>query len=402
MDRLFILGLIVITLSGCTVTAHHSEATTASAQPIGQSTPATEAGALAPTKSRPTSTTDTAVDFSTDRAAFATAWQQAHQEGVEATALLYFGPNTTDETMPYALWSFPLGTNEQPQRIAEIKRSPFGTPRGELSPDEQWVAYIIGDQPTPGFELHLLRTDGSSDQAVFIIGPHDECFPQFVWLSESSTLIYRVGSGGFRYHHPQTATEQEFARFDGAKILGAGNQDQLFVSVTRIPEQSRDIVAIDPTTGAQTVLTSMSRSARDPLFCRRVSPDGSQMLFSTGQSPYQTYLFDRTTYQIHETEIVPDRAFWAMDSRHVLTIDSRMTMWSLPDMSEVATAPLSPPASGLGAWSLKGTSPDGQWLVGCFVNRADQQSWLYHLPTQSWQLLVASNNCVTVAGWTTQ
>ncbi|NJL06479.1 MAG: hypothetical protein HC911_16560 [Chloroflexaceae bacterium] len=166
-------------------------------------------------------------------------------------------------------------------------------------------------------------------------------------------------------------------------------------------------MSVDLATGAQTILAPMPQPERERLFCRKVSPDGSQLLFAIGESPYQPYLFDRLTGQSRETDIVPNQAFWGSDSQHVLTVSDdparTIMVHAVPDMPVVARAVL-PPARDDGVPSgVRGVSPDGQWLVGCLITDAEHQSWLYHLPSQTWQQLPAGlSDCVNVVGWPTR
>jgi hypothetical protein len=407
MPRLVFLGLIALILNGCGVTDQNvPSSTTVAGQPAVQSPQPPEAApGEEPTTPPTTATSSPDALARAERATLATAWQQANKGGAEAKALLYFGASNENES-PLMLWRFPLDSSGTPQRVSEAAWSPLGTPIGELSPNRQWVAYIIGDQPTPGFELHLLRTDGSSDRVVFLIGPHNDCFPQFVWVPGTSTLVYRVGSGGFRHHDPETATEHEFARFDGAKILGIDSQDRVLVSVLRGYDQPRDIVAIDPLTGMQEVLAAMPRTAEQSFFCRKWSPNGHYLLFGMGEASYQPYLFNTVTGQTQETDIVPNQAFWAQDSQHILTFGDgpmgTVSVRTMPEMPVVARAVLPPAGPGLDRPGIRSTSPDGQWLVGCFGNGSPQQSWLYHMPTQTWRQLSSGSTCINVVGWMTQ
>jgi hypothetical protein len=357
----------------------------------------------------PTVTSSADTTASAERAAFADAWQQANQGEAEATALLYFGQNVPEGDTRYALWRFPLQEEASPQRIADVAWSPLGTPVGRLSPDEQWIAYIIGDQPTPGFELHLLRTDGSSDEVIAMIGIHSDCAPEFSWVGNEAHLVYRVGGGRFfRSYLPATNSERDVLDLpDGAYLLGGDRNERILLAVERGGNQSQNIVSVDLTTGAQTIIAAMPQPERKRLFCRKVSPNGSHLLFATGESPYQPYLFDSLTGQSRETDIVPNHAFWAQDSQHVLTVGNgtadTISVRAVPDMPVVARAVL-PPVGNYGVPSgMRGVSPDGQWLLGCLITDAEHQSWLYHLPSQTWQQLTAGDaDCVNVIGWPTR
>ncbi|NJK80579.1 MAG: hypothetical protein HC914_12035 [Chloroflexaceae bacterium] len=166
-------------------------------------------------------------------------------------------------------------------------------------------------------------------------------------------------------------------------------------------------MSVDLATGAQTILAPMPQPERERLFCRKLSPDGSQLLFAIGESPYQPYLFDSLTGQSRETDIVPNQAFWGSDSQHILALDDTLpgslSVHALPAMTVVSTAVLPLLAPGLENLSIVSTSPDGQWLVACSIDATDQQSWLYHMPTQTWQQLPAGrSDCVNVVGWPTR
>ncbi|MFP4436825.1 MAG: hypothetical protein ACLFVO_06215 [Chloroflexaceae bacterium] len=410
MHRFCILSIIVLILSGCGTTGPEGQSagTTAVSDQLTGSAELAETAMLPASASTPEATATTSVDTvaDTNRATLTATWQQANQGVTEATALLYFGPNTSDGTTLYAAWRFPLQEDAPPQRIAEVAWTPLGTPVGNLSPDEQWVAYIIGDQPTPGFELHLLRVNGSSDQVISVIGIHSDCAPAFAWLQADSTLIYIAGTIGVRAYDPMTTNERVAIPYERAgSLVGIDHKDRVIMAVLRQPHLPRDIVAVDPTTGAQEVLAPLPRPAMDTLFCRKVSPDGSQLLFAMGESPYQSYLFDSTTRQTREIDVVPNHTFWASDSQHILTSGAAVTditVRALPDMTTVSTAVLPPAAPGLENPAVLGTSPDGQWLVGCYIGATEQQSWLYHFPTQRWQMLAAGDECINVVGWTKQ
>jgi hypothetical protein len=355
----------------------------------------------------PTVTSTPTPLLNAELATLATTWQQANQGEAEATALLYFGARS-DYPSSSVLWRFPLDGSGTAQPISTAPWTPLGTPIGALSPDEQWVAYIIGDQPTPGFELHLLRSDGSSDQVIAMIGIHSDCAPEFAWVGNEAHLVYRVGGGRFfRSYLPATNSERDVLDLpDGAYLLGGDRNERILLAVEREANQSQNIVSVDLATGAQTILAPMPQPERERLFCRKVSPDGSQLLFAIGEFPYQPYLFDSLTGQSRETDIVPNHAFWAQDSQHVLTVGDgtadTISVRAVPDMPVVARAVL-PPVGNDGVPSgVRGVSPDGQWLVGCFGNSYNQQSWLYHMPTQTWQQLSSSGPCIQVIGWNTQ
>lgn len=102
---------------------------------------------------------------------------------------------------------------------------------------------------------------------------------------------------------------------------------------------------------------------------------------------------------------MPNRAFWASDSQHILVAGDEaartLTVHALPEMTVAAAAGLPPVTPVSGALVVTGASPDGQWLVGCSIDATDQQSWLYPFPSQAWQRLAQSDDCVHVVGWIT-
>jgi hypothetical protein len=302
--------------------------------------------------------------------------------------------------------------DEPPQWVAAVGAAPFGPPVGLLSSDEEWIAYIIGDQPTPGFELHLLRSDGSSDEVIAMTGIHSDCTPGFAWLKSDATLIYNVGTIGFHAYETATASMRLVVPQESAGyLLGIDEQDQILMAVLEQPGQPHNIVAADTATGAQTILAPMPQSAT--LFCSKLSPDGNHLLFSMGNSPYGTYLFERATRQSREIDIVPNPVFWAQDGKHVLDTPARwgasLSVLAITeeDAIRVAHTRLQLPGepATAGAFAVSSTSPDGQWIVGCQTQGtpdqpSDQRAWLYHLPTQTWQQL--AHGCVRVVGWPTR
>jgi Tol biopolymer transport system component len=411
MPRLVFLGLIALILSGCGVTDQNvPSSTTVAGQPAVQSPQPPEAAPVAPGEeltTPPASATNSPdATARARRATLATAWQQAHQGGAEATALLYFGATDDTCSFPMALWQVPLDTSISPQLVGDSPLFALRVIDAALSPDEQWIAYSTSEGDWP-YELQVARIDGTNDQVISTLSNHNDCFPIFAWLRAGPTLIYSTGTIGVRAYNAATASERLAIPFDRAgSLFGIDAQDQIIMAVRRQPSQPRDIAAVDPSTGTQTVLAPMPQPAEQSLFCRKLSPDGRYIIFGMGQTPYQPYLFDTTTRQIREIEIVPDHVFWAMDSQHILTMDQvapgGMTMRAVPDMNTVATAVLPSTGPALSELVVKSTSPDGNWLVGCPITSADQPSWLYHLPTQTWRQLSSGGTCVRVVGWITQ
>lgn len=157
-------------------------------------------------------------------------------------------------------------------------------------------------------------------------------------------LAYRVGSGVLRVYDPQASTVHEVASFAGAWLLGwdpAGRmlvavtadapwQDLAFVARAHLQgwepaermlgaiavsaERPKQIVAVDPQTGAQTPLTTLPRAGR--LFCRKLSPAGSQLLVGIDR---EAYVLDVATREWIQVAVAPPATLWSPDSRMFLT-----------------------------------------------------------------------------------
>lgn len=410
MVRLFFLSVMILLLTGCAATTAQeiqptapptvqAHATEPAASPTADATPMA-------TSAAPTATSSADPTASAERAAFADAWQQANRGEAEATALLYFGPFDEIASAPMALWSVRLDSTEPPQLVGDSPLLASTVVDAALSTDEQWIAYStpLGDWPN---ELRIARVDGTDERVIDTLTSHTDCFPIFAWLQGSPTLIYNAGTMGFWAYDTTTGSNRLVIPYEQAGgLVGRDSQDRIVMAVRHQPQQARDLVAADPLTGEQEVLGQLPQPTTETLFCRKLSPDGRYLLFGMGQSAYQPYLFDRMTGQSEEIGIVPDQAFWAQDSQHVLTVSDdpahTIRVYALPDMSVVARAVL-PPVGNDGVPSgVRGVSPDGQWLVGCFGNSYNQQSWLYHTPTQTWQQLSNSGPCIQVIGWNIQ
>lgn len=407
MYRLLMIGIIVFTLSGCAVTAQQVPSPTTRSTPeyaIEQATTTKTDGTTAtiPVPSpQPTSTMDTAVAFSTKRAAFAAAWKQSNQGGAEATALLYFGPNDKSGP-PLALWRNVLDGSEQPTKVADWKNGVFEISGPRLSADKQWIAYgaPVGDWP---YNLHVVRVDGSDDRIVTQVGIHNPCYPEFAWSEIESKLAYRIDTGVLRVYNPHTRDNRRLVTFTKAKFVGWDAQNRVLMAVKHNNGQPRNIVAVDSNTGEYITLATLPSAER--LFCRRISPKGNHLLFTLHRTSYH---LDLTTRQFTLVDTPALRTLWSNDEHAFLTFtgkaDNVVSVVPLLQNAEVPNAKtvLNPPTKP-GIFGVLSISPDGQWLVGCHVlSYPDIHSYLYHLESGTWHLLAEGSRCIDVVGWTTR
>jgi Tol biopolymer transport system component len=356
----------------------------------------------------PTVTSSADTTASAERAAFAATWLQANQGEAEATALLYFGQNVPEGDTRYALWQMPLEEPGQPQKLADMPNTHrFPAPGARLSADEQWIAYAapISDWP---LNLHVMRVDGSNNQILTQTGNPSDCTPKFAWSHTGATLVYG-GQGGLiiRSYDAATGVTREVSGPESSIFLGLDAQGRALMTPYPDDDQARNIVAVNLATEEHTMLGAMPSPER--LYCRKLSPDGNQLLFNLHRT---TYRFDVATRAFTPLDVVVVTSFWSNDASTLLTFsgdaDNRVSVVPITGTTDTAgrttiSHVLEPTASPPGLFGVVSTSPDGRWLVGCHVSDdPDIHSYLYDVETDTWHLLAEGSQCVNVVGWTTQ
>jgi hypothetical protein len=297
----------------------------------------------------------------------------------------------------------PLDGSGQPEKVADGLQGDFDVSAARLSADEQWIAYTTPMSDWSN-ELRVMRVDGSDNQMLIQTGNVSDCRPEFAWSHTGATLMYRHHGGVIiRSYDAPTGLTREVPGPGSSIFLGLDNQGRALMTPYPDDDQPRTIVAVDLGTQEHTTLGTMPSAER--LYCRKLSPDGNHLLFNLHRT---TYHFDGATRQFMPLDVVAlHHALWSSGSNALLTFsrDAEVAVVPLTNTAETAgitavSIELKPPSGPPWISGTLNTSPDGQWLVGCFGYATNQQAWLYHLPTQTWQQL--SHGCVRVVGWPTR
>jgi Tol biopolymer transport system component len=199
-----------------------------------------------------------------------------------------------------------------------------------------------------------------------------------------------------------TAPTQVVSFTTSSKFVGWQDDENLFMLVLAEYKQPLQLEQIVIATGERRVVTSLPNN--ETVYCARPSPDGRYILFGMET---ETYLFDVTARTFTPIDVAARRAIWAYDAEALLTfsLNTEVAIVPLTNTAETAgitavSIELKPPSGPPWISGTLNTSPDGQWLVGCFGYATNQQAWLYHLPTQTWQQL--AHGCIEVVGWPTR
>lgn len=337
-----------------------------------------------------------------------------------ATRYLFYMENPLDypePATPYegSFWRVDLQTGE---RVLIATRPQVDTGRlahGQLSPDGQWIAYLVADPNEQSGDLYLMRSDGSDEQfiAQTVETATGNCNAGVSWSPDSSRLAYVRYSADaavfgaqlevLEVAQPRSVTLAAAAAF--MKFGGWSDTNKLIFLTGSPPTTPQRIDEVDLTTQATRTITTFERGVGS--YCLELSPDRASLLLNleTGNWILNTSSGELAPTTVYNTFVTS----WSSTSDALLTMPSRddegramFVARATPTVSQtVRFTPAIVPGSAI-AWRSLWASADGRYLASCQLTelpdrRGGFRLIAYNVAGQQWRLIAPG--CGTVLGW---
>jgi dipeptidyl aminopeptidase/acylaminoacyl peptidase len=333
-----------------------------------------------------------------------------------ATRYLFYMENPLDypePATPYegSFWRVDLQTGER-VLIATWQQVDTGRlAQGQLSPDGQWIAYLVADPNEQSGSLYLMRSDGSDEQFIArtVETATGNCNAGVSWSPDSSRLAYVRYSAdaavvGAQLEVLEVAQPRSVTLATAASFMSFGGwstNDRLIFFVSSPPTEPHRIDEVDLTTQTTRTITVIDRGLGS--YCLMLSPNGEQLLINR-------WILNTRSGELALTAVYNTIATsWSATSDALLMMPSRdaegramFVARAAPTVTQtVRFTPAIVPGSQI-AWRSLWASPDGRYLASCQLTelpdgRGGFRLIAYSVAEQQWRLVAPG--CGTVLGW---
>jgi hypothetical protein len=335
-------------------------------------------------------------------------WISSHTATEEKPVLLYSSRNSV--TGQHAFWQVSMDDIRQHVRIFDIPEShPAAELYGRMSPDGQWIAYLIGSDNH--HTLYVVQSDGTSVRKVAegLGGGNGRGIYRFLWSPDSTKLVFQRAESaeqGFVQHLYVYYPDRGQAPTLVTEVLGAEltgwRSDTILVAVIFTGEQIQ-LEAISIIDGERQVLAPFPSD--DHVVFRIISPDYQKVLLEWNQST--TSVLDLRTLQMTPVDLSANQVLWNPDSQTLLEIPLRgnrsASIVHIHQPEQAIPIALMPTHTPSSRFRAKSASPDGNYIaIDHMQHDTFTETRIYDVTNDQWISWHTEPTSIQVLGWRVQ